>query len=254
MTDTVLTLWVLIGSAMILFMHSGFAMIEAGFVRVKNVGTVMINNLTDFAICGLIFWAFGMGFMFNGDSAFFGGWDFVAQADYQGMYGLGVSSISYTVLQACFASTVPAIVGGALLERANFKATLIASCLMTGIVYPVAGHWVWGSGGWLAEWGFHDYAGGAVVHGIGGAIAFVGAAILGPVLENTQWQIQRHAGTQHGAGGAGHVYPVVWLVFLQRQRHHQLRPGAGRHCRQGLHEQHPGCFGRYHGRPVPVLD
>ncbi len=180
MTDTVLTLWVLIGSAMILFMHSGFAMIEAGFVRVKNVGTVMINNLTDFAICGLIFWAFGMGFMFNGDSAFFGGWDFVAQADYQGMYGLGVSSISYTVLQACFASTVPAIVGGALLERANFKATLIASCLMTGIVYPVAGHWVWGSGGWLAEWGFHDYAGGAVVHGIGGAIAFVGAAILGP--------------------------------------------------------------------------
>ena len=68
MTDTVLTLWVLIGSAMILFMHSGFAMIEAGFVRVKNVGTVMINNLTDFAICGLIFWAFGMGFMFNGDS------------------------------------------------------------------------------------------------------------------------------------------------------------------------------------------
>ena len=181
-------------------------MLEAGFMRIKNVGTVMINNLTDFAICGLIFWAFGMGFMFNGDNPFFGGWDFVSQADYQSMYGLGVSGITYTIFQACIASTVPAIVGGALLERANFKATMIASCLMTGIVYPVAGHWVWGSGGWLLEWGFHDFAGGAVVHAFGGIISLVGAAILGPRIgKYVNGKSQRHAGAQHEPGGAWHI-------------------------------------------------
>ena len=140
----------------------------------------MINNLTDFAICGLIFWAFGMGFMFNGDNPFFGGWDFVSQADYQSMYGLGVSGITYTIFQACIASTVPAIVGGALLERAQLQSDhdrqlpddrhRISGCRPLGM----------GSGGWLLEWGFHDFAGGAVVHAFGGIISLVGAAILGP--------------------------------------------------------------------------
>jgi Amt family ammonium transporter len=80
--DLTLTLWLLIGGAMILFMHGGFCMLEAGFIRTKTTGTVIMNNLTDFSICGIIFWAFGMGFAFNGTSGWFGGWDFCSTADY----------------------------------------------------------------------------------------------------------------------------------------------------------------------------
>ncbi len=178
--DLTLTLWVLIGGAMILFMHGGFCMLEAGFIRTKTTGTVIMNNLTDFAICGIVFWAFGMGFAFNGTSGGFGGWDFVAQADYSAILGSQIPSVGWVLIHTIFASTVAAIVGGALLERAKFPATLIASTLMSGIVYPIACSWVWNPSGWLAQMGIHDFAGGLVLHAFGGIIALIGAIFVGP--------------------------------------------------------------------------
>ena len=178
--DLTLTLWVLIGGAMILFMHGGFCMLEAGFIRTKTTGTVIINNLTDFAICGILFWAFGMGFAFNGTSGGFGGWDFVSQADYSAILGEQIPSVGWVLIHTIFASTVAAIVGGALLERAKFVSTLIASALMSGIVYPIACCWIWNPSGWLAQMGVHDLAGGLVLHAFGGIIALVGAIFVGP--------------------------------------------------------------------------
>lgn len=178
--DLVLTLWVLIGGAMILFMHGGFCMLECGFIRTKTTGTVIMNNLTDFSICGLLFWAFGMGFAFNGTSGWFGGWDFCSQADYSAILGSQIPSVGWVLIHTIFASTVAAIVGGALLERAKFVATLIASALMSGIVYPIACAWVWNPSGWLAQMGIHDFAGGLVLHAFGGIIALVGAIFVGP--------------------------------------------------------------------------
>lgn len=178
--DLTLTLWVLIGGAMILFMHGGFCMLEAGFIRTKTTGTVIMNNLTDFAICGIVFWAFGMGFAFNGTSGGFGGWDFVARADYSAILGDHIPSVGWILIHTIFASTVAAIVGGALLERAKFAATLIASALMSGIVYPIVCCWVWNPSGWLAQMGIHDLAGGLVLHAFGGIIALIGAIFVGP--------------------------------------------------------------------------
>ena len=178
--DLTLTLWVLIGGAMILFMHGGFCMLEAGFIRTKTTGTVIINNLTDFSICGLLFWAFGMGFAFNGTSGGFGGWDFCATADYSAILGTQIPSAGWILIHTIFASTVAAIVGGTLLERAKFVSTLIASALMSGIVYPIACAWVWNPSGWLAQMGIHDFAGGLVLHAFGGIIALVGAIFVGP--------------------------------------------------------------------------
>lgn len=178
--DLVLTLWVLIGGAMILFMHGGFCMLEAGFIRTKTTGTVIMNNLTDFSICGILFWAFGMGFAFNGTSGWFGGWDFCSQADYSAILGSQIPSIGWVLIHTIFASTVAAIVGGALLERAKFAATLIASAMMSGIVYPIACAWVWNPNGWLAQMGIHDFAGGLVLHAFGGIIALIGAIFVGP--------------------------------------------------------------------------
>lgn len=175
-----LTLWCLLGGAMILFMHGGFCMLEAGFIRTKTTGTVIINNLTDFSICGLLFWAFGMGFAFNGTSGWFGGWDFCATADYSAILGEQIPSVGWILIHTIFASTVAAIVGGALLERAKFVSTLIASALMSGIVYPIACAWVWNPSGWLAQMGIHDFAGGLVLHAFGGIIALVGAIFVGP--------------------------------------------------------------------------
>ena len=175
-----ITLWCLLGGAMILFMHGGFCMLEAGFIRSKTTGTVIVNNLTDFSICGLLFWAFGMGFAFNGTSGWFGGWDFCSQADYSSIFGGDMPSVAYILIQTIFASTVAAIVGGAILERAKFASTLIASALMSGIVYPIACCWVWNPSGWLAQMGIHDFAGGLVLHAFGGIIALIAAIFVGP--------------------------------------------------------------------------
>ena len=172
------TMWVLFGTMFIFFMHSGFALLETGFSRVKNSSTAWIDNLLDFAIASLVFWAFGYGIMFGNSNPFIGEFNFVAMHSYPDINPT-IPSYANVMFHGAICATTAAVVSGAMLERVNFKSFLIYSTIISGFVYPVAGHWAWG-GGWLADLGFHDFAGSAIVHMLGGTLSFVGAAILGP--------------------------------------------------------------------------
>ena len=171
------TIWVLLGAALVFFMQAGFAMVETGFTRAKNAGNIIMKNLMDFAIGTPIFWFFGFGLMFAGSGALIGGLDFFIQKDYS-FLGLSVPLWAYAIFQTVFCATAATIVSGAM-ERTKFIAYCIYSAVISAFIYPVSGHWIWG-GGWLAQLGFHDFAGSTAVHMVGGVAALVGAKILGP--------------------------------------------------------------------------
>lgn len=166
--------WILLGAALVFFMQAGFAMVETGFTRAKNAGNIIMKNLMDFSLGTPIFWLLGFGIMFGSASGVFGGFDFLAD----GVVGEG-HSWSTLIFQTVFCATAATIVSGAMAERTKFSAYCIYSMVISALIYPISGHWIWG-GGWLAELGFHDFAGSAAVHMVGGVAAFVGALILGP--------------------------------------------------------------------------
>ena len=167
------TLWLVLCAALVFFMQAGFAMVETGLTRAKNAGNIIMKNLMDFAGGSLIFWALGWGLMYGEDlggfigiSAFFPNQESLLMRDW--------------FFQAVFAATAATIVSGAMAERTKFVSYLAYSVVLTGLIYPISGHWIWNSQGWLAKMGFHDFAGSTVVHGLGGAAALAGALILGP--------------------------------------------------------------------------
>ena len=168
--------WTLIGAALVFFMQAGFAMVETGFTRAKNAGNIIMKNLMDFSLGTPIFWLIGFGIMFGSMNGFFGGFDFFAD----GVVGEGYDWTTL-IFQTVFCATAATIVSGSMAERTKFSAYCIYSMVISAVVYPISGHWIWG-GGWLAELGFHDFAGSTAVHMVGGVAAFVGAAILGPRL------------------------------------------------------------------------
>ena len=173
------TIWVLLGAALVFFMQAGFAMVETGFTRAKNAGNIIMKNLMDFAIGTPLFWLTGFGIMFGGSGAFFGTIDLFTQGDYSSVLPSGVPLPAYIIFQTVFCATAATIVSGAMAERTKFISYCIYSACISAIVYPISGHWIWG-GGWLAQLGFHDFAGSAAVHLCGGVAALVGAKILGP--------------------------------------------------------------------------
>lgn len=173
------TIWVLLGAALVFFMQAGFAMVETGFTRAKNAGNIIIKNLMDFAIGTPLFWLTGFGIMFGGAGAFIGGFDPLVRGDYSGILPAGVPLPAYLIFQTVFCATAATIVSGAMAERTKFISYCIYSAVISAVVYPVSGHWIWG-GGWLARMGFHDFAGSTAVHMCGGAAALIGARILGP--------------------------------------------------------------------------
>lgn len=173
------TIWVLLGAALVFFMQAGFAMVEAGFTRAKNSGNIIMKNLIDLSIGTPIFWFLGFGFMFGSASSVFGGFDFFIMGDYTSILPEGVSLWSFVIFQTVFCATAATIVSGAMAERTKFTAYCIYSALISLVIYPIAGHWIWG-GGFLSQLGFHDFAGSTAVHMVGGVAAFVGAKILGP--------------------------------------------------------------------------
>lgn len=162
--------WVLIGAALVFFMQAGFAMVETGLTRAKNAGNIIMKNLMDFCIGTPIYWFIGFGIMFGGSGALIGGLD---------LFCLKSDDYVTMIFQTVFCATSATIVSGAMAERTKFSAYCIYSALISLFVYPISGHWIWG-GGWLANMGFHDFAGSTAVHMVGGVAAFVGAAILGP--------------------------------------------------------------------------
>lgn len=162
--------WVLIGAALVFFMQAGFAMVETGLTRAKNAGNIIMKNLMDFSIGTPIYWFIGFGIMFGGTGALFGGID---------LFCLKTDDFATMIFQTVFCATSATIVSGAMAERTKFSAYCIYSALISLFVYPISGHWVWG-GGWLAQLGFHDFAGSTAVHMVGGVAALIGATILGP--------------------------------------------------------------------------
>ncbi len=173
------TMWTLIAAALVFFMQAGFAMVETGFTRAKNAGNIIMKNLMDFSIGTPLFWFIGFGIMFGTSGALFGGIDFFTRGDYSAILPDGVSFYTYFIFQTAFCATSATIVSGSMAERTKFSAYCVYSALISLIIYPVSGHWIWG-GGWLAQLGFHDFAGSTAVHMVGGICALIGAAILGP--------------------------------------------------------------------------
>ena len=173
------TIWVLVAAALVFFMQAGFAMVETGFTRAKNAGNIIMKNLMDFSLGTPIYWLLGFGIMFGGSGLFVGGFDPMVKGDYSSILPSGVPLMAFLIFQTVFCATAATIVSGAMAERTKFSSYCIYSMVISAFVYPVSGHWIWG-GGWLAQQGFHDFAGSTAVHMVGGVAALVGAKILGP--------------------------------------------------------------------------
>ncbi len=171
------TMWILLAAFLVFFMQAGFGMVEAGLVRTKNAANIIMKNLLDFCFAALGYFIFGYAIMYGGSGLFVGteGW-FLIGAE-SAVDGVPLEAV--WLFQAVFAGTAATIVAGAVAERMKFVAYLGYAFLLSAFIYPVVGHWVWG-GGWLADFGFYDFAGSTVVHGVGGVSALVGAWLLGP--------------------------------------------------------------------------
>ena len=167
MFSSVNTCWTLVGAFLVYFMQAGFALCEAGFTRAKNTGNILMKNMMDFCIGTPCYWLIGFGLMFGGTGALIGGFDPFIQGDYSHL-GLDIPLWVYIVFQTVFCATAATIVSGSMAERTNFKAYCVYSAAISLVVYPICGHWMWG-GGWLQSMGFHDFAGSAAVHNVGGA-------------------------------------------------------------------------------------
>ncbi len=173
----------LISGMVVMFMAAGFCMLEVGMVRSKNAATICVKNIALYSIAGLMFYLVGYKLMYGGANAFFGGVGIWAPDDTTALAGTfekgGYAAGSDWFFQMVFCATAASIVSGTLAERIKLWPFLIFSALLTGIIYPIQGSWVWG-GGWLSEIGFSDFAGSTLVHSAGGWAALVGAIILGP--------------------------------------------------------------------------
>ena len=169
-------IWVLVAAILVFFMQAGFALCEAGLTRAKNTGNILMKNMMDFCIGTPCFWLIGFGIMFAGSGPLIGGFDPLIRGSYD--FGT-LPTWCYAIFQTVFCAAAATIVSGSMAERTNFKAYCIYSAVISLIVYPISGHWIWG-GGWLSTLGFHDFAGSTCVHMVGGLIACLGAAMLGP--------------------------------------------------------------------------
>jgi Amt family ammonium transporter len=167
-------MWVLIAAALVFFMQAGFAMVETGFTRAKNAGNIIMKNLMDFCIGTPTFWLIGFGIMFAGSGPLIGGIDFMVRGNYDSTF----PTYAFLIFQTVFCATAATIVSGAMAERTKFSAYCLYSFLISAVIYPISGHWIWG-GGWLAQLGFHDFAGSTAVHMVGGIASLVGAKIVG---------------------------------------------------------------------------
>jgi len=175
------TMWVIIGGALVFFMNAGFALVESGLCRSKNAVNILTKNLIVFGLAVVGFWSVGYALMFGGSHSFIGSTGFFLTGldPLTGGEGHKVPLNGFFFFQLCFAATAATIVSGAVAERIKIQSFMVFSVVLTAVVYPIIGHWVWG-GGWLAKKGFADFAGSTVVHSVGGWAALVGAAMLGP--------------------------------------------------------------------------
>ena len=171
----VFSVWFLIGAAFVFWMQAGFAMCEAGFTRAKNAGNIIMKNLMDFCIGTVMWFICGASLMLGPNilKGFAGGFSFDVFTQY------GSFDYSAFVFNLVFCATTATIVSGSMAERTKFSSYCVYSAVISAVIYPIEAHWTWG-GGFLAQWGFHDYAGSNCIHMVGGICAFIGAWMLGP--------------------------------------------------------------------------
>ena len=186
------TVWMLLAAMLVFFMQPGFALVEAGFTRSKNTANILMKNLVDFMVGSILFWFIGFGLMFGIGDVFVTPHLFDLDA-MDNIIQNGLPIEGFLIFQTVFCATSATIVSGAMAERTKFSMYLAYTIAISVLIYPVSGHWTWG-GGWLSNadpdsfmmsvfgYTFHDFAGSTVVHSVGGWIALVGAAILGPRL------------------------------------------------------------------------
>ena len=173
-----MSVWYLLGAILVFFMQGGFAMVETGFTRAKNAGNIIMKNLMDFCIGTIVFFALGYGIM-NSENYFFG---LIGRPEYQMFTDFANFNWSNFFFQLVFCATAATIVSGSMAERTKFVSYCIYSAVISAVVYPIEAGWVWNGQGWLALLGFHDFAGSAVIHMVGGLTALIGAIFLGPRL------------------------------------------------------------------------
>ena len=174
-------IWYLIGAALVFFMQAGFAMVETGFTRAKNAGNIIMKNLMDFCIGTVVFIALGFGLMMSENYVFglIGVPNMQIFTDFGGFIENNASSFVFNLV---FCATAATIVSGAMAERTKFISYCIYSAVISLFVYPIEAGWVWNSQGWLVKLGFHDFAGSAAIHSVGGVTAWIGAIMVGPRL------------------------------------------------------------------------
>lgn len=174
--ENVFGIWFLIGAALVFFMQCGFAMVETGFTRAKNAGNIIMKNLMDFCIGTPVFLLLGFGLMMGEEvlGGFCGMPTLGLFTDYQNF------DWSNFVFNLVFCATAATIVSGAMAERTKFSSYCIYSAVISAVIYPIEAGWIWNPNGWLANLGFHDFAGSCAIHMVGGITAFIGACFVGP--------------------------------------------------------------------------
>ena len=199
--------WFLIGAALVFWMQAGFAMVETGFTRAKNAGNILMKNLMDFCIGTVVFILIGFGFLLGEDVVgLIGkpGFDIFTQYE-----NFNWSSFVFNLV---FCATTATIVSGAMAERTKFLSYCIYSAVISALIYPIEAHWIWG-GGWLAQMGFHDFAGSCAIHMVGGLSALVGAKLLGPRIGKFSRDANGKVTKVHAF--PGHNLPIACLgVFI----------------------------------------
>lgn len=173
-SDNVFGVWFLIGAALVFWMQAGFAMVETGFTRAKNAGNIIMKNLMDFCIGTVMFILIGFSLLLGEDMI-----GLIGKPGFDIFTAYESFDWSNFVFNLVFCATTATIVSGAMAERTKFLSYCVYSAVISGFIYPIEAHWVWG-GGWLAEMGFHDFAGSTCIHMVGGICALIGAKILGP--------------------------------------------------------------------------
>lgn len=209
---------------LVFFMQPGFALCEAGFTRSKNTANILFKNFVDFMIGSVLFWFVGFGFMFGSD-----GQGFIGMPNWGDLTfytnGAGLPTEGFLIFETVFCATSATIVSGAMAERTKFSMYCIYSFFISLLIYPVEGHWTWG-GGWLSNadpagfmmsvFGnpFHDFAGSAIVHSVGGVLAFVGAWVLGPRLGKYRKDGRSNAIPGHSLMAAALGVFILWFGWF----------------------------------------
>jgi len=214
----------LLAAMLVFFMQPGFALCEAGFTRSKNTANILFKNFVDFMIGSILFWFVGFGFMFGSD-----GQGFIGMPNWGDLSfytnGAGLPTEGFLIFETVFCATSATIVSGAMAERTKFSMYCIYSFFISLLIYPVEGHWTWG-GGWLSNadpagfmmsvFGnpFHDFAGSAIVHSVGGVLAFVGAWVLGPRLGKYRKDGRSNAIPGHSLMAASLGVFILWFGWF----------------------------------------